>query len=46
MAAAVASENRLEDGEPLLRGHLRDTPTDVAAIRMMAELARVGPVEG
>lgn len=44
MAAAVAlSENRLEDAEPLLRGHLRDAPTDVAAIRMMAELAaRVG----
>ncbi|MFN3619649.1 sulfotransferase [Sphingorhabdus sp.] len=44
MAAATAlSENRLEDAEPLLRGHLRDAPTDVAAIRMMAELAaRVG----
>lgn len=44
IAAAVAlSENRLEDAEPLLRGHLRDAPTDVAAIRMMAELAvRVG----
>ena len=44
MTAAVAlSENRLEDAEPLLRGHLRDAPTDVAAIRMMAELAaRVG----
>ncbi len=44
MAAAVAlSENRLEDAEPLLRGHLRQAPTDVAAIRMMAELAaRVG----
>ena len=40
MAAAVAlSENRLEDAEPLLRGHLRDAPTDVAAIRLMAELA-------
>jgi tetratricopeptide (TPR) repeat protein len=44
MSAAVAlSENRLEDAEPLLRGHLRNAPTDVAAIRMMAELAaRVG----
>lgn len=44
MAAAVAlSENRLEDAEPILRGHLRNAPTDVAAIRMMAELAaRVG----
>ena len=40
MAAAVAlSENRLEDAEPILRAHLRDAPTDVAAIRMMAELA-------
>jgi tetratricopeptide (TPR) repeat protein len=44
MAAAVAlTENRLEDAEPILRAHLRDAPTDVAAIRMMAELAaRVG----
>ena len=44
MAAAIAlSENRLEDAEPILRGHLREAPTDVAAIRMMAELAaRVG----
>ena len=44
MAAAEALlENRLEDAEPILRGHLRDAPTDVAAIRMMAELAaRVG----
>eukprot|EP01035_Chromulina_nebulosa_P001417 gene1417-1890_t len=38
-AAAALSENRLEDAEPLLRGHLRDAPTDVAAIRMMAQLA-------
>ena len=44
MAAATAlSENRLEDAEPLLRSHLRAFPTDVVAIRMMAELAaRVG----
>ena len=44
VAAAIAlSENRLEDAEPILRGHLRDAPTDVAAIRMLAELAaRVG----
>jgi tetratricopeptide (TPR) repeat protein len=42
-AAAALSQNRLEDAEPLLRGRLRDAPTDVAAIRMMAELAaRVG----
>ena len=44
MAAALAlAENRLEDAEPLLRMHLRSKPTDVAAIRLMAELAaRVG----
>lgn len=44
MAAALAlSENRLADAEPLLRARLRDDPTDVAAIRLMAELAaRVG----
>jgi tetratricopeptide (TPR) repeat protein len=42
-AALALSENRLEDAEPLLRAHLRDRPTDVAAIRLMAELAaRVG----
>ena len=44
MAAALAlAEDRLPDAEPLLRAHLRAQPTDVAAIRMMAELAaRVG----
>lgn len=44
MTAALAlSENRLADAEPILRGHLRNAPTDVAAIRLMAELAaRVG----
>lgn len=42
-AALALSENRLEDAEPLLRTHLRSAPTDVAAIRMMAELAaRIG----
>lgn len=42
-AALALSENRLEDAEPLLRAHLRSAPTDVAAIRMMAELAaRIG----
>ncbi len=47
MAAALAlSENRLEDAEPLLRARLRETPTDVAAIRLMAELAaRIGRVK-
>lgn len=42
-AALALSENRLEDAEPLLRTHLRGDPTDVAAIRLMAELAaRIG----
>ncbi len=42
-AALALAEDRLHDAEPLLRGRLRDAPTDVAAIRMMAELAaRVG----
>lgn len=42
-AALALSEDRLHDAEPLLRGRLRDVPTDVAAIRMMAELAaRIG----
>jgi tetratricopeptide (TPR) repeat protein len=44
MAAALAlAEDRLSDAEPLLRAHLRQNPTDVAAIRLMAELAaRIG----
>jgi tetratricopeptide (TPR) repeat protein len=42
-AAIALSENRLHDAEPLLRQHLRADPLDVAAIRMMAELAaRIG----
>ncbi|MBA4308093.1 MAG: hypothetical protein C0429_15285 [Sphingopyxis sp.] len=42
-AALALAEDRLHDAEPLLRGRLRDAPTDVAAIRMMAELAaRIG----
>lgn len=42
-AALALAENRLHDAEPLLRDHLRDAPSDVAAIRMMAELAaRIG----
>ena len=47
MTAALAlSENRLADAEPLLRAHLGERPTDVAAIRLMAELAaRVGRVK-
>lgn len=44
MAAALAlHDNRLSEAEPLLRAHLKSDPFDVAAIRMMAELAgRIG----
>ena len=44
MAAALALyENRLHDAEPLLKAHLKRDPFDVAAIRMLAELAgRIG----
>ncbi len=44
MAAALAlHDNRLSEAEPLLRAHLKDDPFDVAAIRMLAELAgRIG----
>ena len=38
-AAAALSENRIPEAERLLREHLRRMPTDVAAIRMFAELA-------
>ncbi len=42
-AAIALQDNRLHDAEPLLRAHLKDDPFDVAAIRMMAELAaRIG----
>jgi tetratricopeptide (TPR) repeat protein len=42
-AAAALAENRLHDAEPLLRAHLKRDPFDVAAIRMLAELAgRIG----
>ena len=42
-AALAMNENRLHDAEPLLRAHLKDDPFDVAAIRMLAELAgRIG----
>jgi tetratricopeptide (TPR) repeat protein len=42
-AALALAEDRLHDAEPLLRSRLREAPTDVAAIRMMAELAaRIG----
>jgi tetratricopeptide (TPR) repeat protein len=42
-AAVALAENRLHDAEPLLRAHLKRDPFDVAAIRMLAELAgRIG----
>lgn len=45
-AAEALADNRLADAEPLLRGWLKQHPTDVAAIRMLAELAvRVGRSE-
>jgi tetratricopeptide (TPR) repeat protein len=44
MTAALAlAENRIPEAEALLREHLRHYPTDVAAIRMLAEVAaRIG----
>ncbi len=47
MQAAVAlCEGKLAVAEHLLRPHLRDKPTDVAAIRMLAEVgARLGRFE-
>lgn len=44
LAAALALfDNRLHDAEPLLRSRLKENPFDVAAIRMMAEVAgRIG----
>ncbi|WP_374524776.1 sulfotransferase [Sphingopyxis sp.] len=40
MAAALAlAEGRLHDAEPVLKAHLKRDPFDVAAIRMLAELA-------
>ncbi len=42
-AAVAINEDRLHDAEPLLRAHLKRDPLDVAAIRLMAQLAaRVG----
>lgn len=41
--AAALRKNALHEAEPLLRNHLRDYPTDVAALRMLAEtVARMG----
>ncbi len=43
--ALALSENRIPDAENLLREHLRHYPTDVAAIRMLAEVAaRIGRI--
>ena len=45
-AAAALAENRLPEAETLLRGHLQGAATDVAAIRMFAEVAaRLGRYE-
>jgi tetratricopeptide (TPR) repeat protein len=45
-AGAALAANRLPDAEALLRAHLAQAPTDVAAIRMFAELAsRLGRTE-
>jgi tetratricopeptide (TPR) repeat protein len=42
-AALALHDNRLSEAEPLLREHLKADPFDVAAIRMLAELAgRIG----
>jgi len=41
--ASALVENRIPEAETLLRAHLRQYPTDVAAIRMLAEVgARLG----
>src|SRR5688500_4204830 len=42
-AAMAMNENRLDIAERLLKPHLKEDPFDVAAIRMLAELAsRIG----
>ncbi|GAP67508.1 sulfotransferase family protein [Mizugakiibacter sediminis] len=42
-AATALVDNRIPEAEALLRQHLKEAPTDVAAIRMFAEVAaRVG----
>ena len=38
-AAAALCENRIPEAEALLRRHLTERPTDIAAIRMFAEVA-------
>jgi tetratricopeptide (TPR) repeat protein len=45
-AGAALAANRLPEAESLLRAHLSRAPTDVAAIRMMGELAaRLGRLD-
>ena len=45
-AALAINEDRLADAEPLLRARLRQDPLDVAAIRLMAQLAaRLGRIK-
>src|SRR5512133_4229150 len=42
-AALALNENRLDVAERILKPHLKEDPFDVAAIRMLAELAaRIG----
>jgi tetratricopeptide (TPR) repeat protein len=42
-AALALHDNRLGEAEPLLKNHLKQDPFDVAAMRMLAELAgRIG----
>ena len=38
-AASALVENRIPEAEALLRAHLKRAPTDVAALRMLAEIA-------
>ncbi|MDE2052826.1 MAG: hypothetical protein KGJ72_17600, partial [Gammaproteobacteria bacterium] len=38
-AAAALCDNRIPEAEALLRAHLAQNPTDVAALRMLAEVA-------
>jgi tetratricopeptide (TPR) repeat protein len=45
-AAAALCENQIPQAEALLRAHLKKFPTDVAALRMLAEVAaRIGRYE-
>jgi len=45
-AAAALCENNIPQAEALLRTHLKKYPTDVAALRMLAEVAaRLGRYE-